>query len=114
MWILRILLFNLTIVFVVELTLALMFGATGAKKILTVALINIITNPTVVMSMLTISVFCNKFETVALIVLEILVFLAEGLMFAIYKPFKKNKPYLISFVLNLSSFMAGNIIKIFL
>ena len=103
MWILRILLFNLTIVFVVELTLALMFGA-----------INIITNPTVVMSMLTISVFCNKFETVALIVLEILVFLAEGLMFAIYKPFKKNKPYLISFVLNLSSFMAGNIIKIFI
>ena len=85
MWILHILIFNLTIVFVVELTLAVILGARNFKKFITVALINIITNPLVVITMLTVTMFYNRFETFVLVVLELAVFFTEGFLFSKYK-----------------------------
>ena len=113
MWILHILIFNLTIVFVVELTLAVILGARNFKKFITVALINIITNPLVVITMLTVTIFYNRFETFVLVVLELAVFFTEGFLFSKYKPFKKDSPYFISLILNLSSYLAGEILMLF-
>ena len=109
-WIFHILIFNLTIVFVVELTLAAILGARSFKKFITVALVNIITNPAVVITMLMVTMFYNKFETVAIIILELAVFFTEGFLFSKYKPFKKDLPYVISLILNLASYLAGEIL----
>lgn len=106
-WIINTLALNLTIVFCVEISLGFLFRVKGISGILNIALINILTNPTVVLSMLCVSMFLNPWERLALSVLEIMVIFLEGFLFSKFKPFSAQKPYLISLVLNLSSFLIG-------
>ena len=112
-WIINILALNLLIVFCVELCLSGLFGVKGIKGLATVALINILTNPAVVLCMLGVSMFSHEWKHLVLIALEVGVVGLEGFLFVQCKPFRVQKPYSISFVLNVSSFFVGEILKLF-
>lgn len=114
MWILEILACNLAIVFIIELAIGIFLGAKTVRKIATMALVNIITNPAVVLSGMYLTLFLPDWENIGIFVLEILVVVAEGFMFRKFRTFDRKNPYLISFVLNFASFATGEIINIFL
>ncbi len=114
MWILEILAVNLAIVLIIELTLAFILGAKTRVKFSTVALINVVTNPLVVLCGLGARMFVPEAEPFVLLVAEISAFLGEGFTFSKCKIFENKNPYIISFILNLASFTTGEIInKIF-
>lgn len=82
------------------------------KDLLNVVLVNIITNPIVV----TIPVFFNvKYgimpRHISLLVLEILTLLGEGFIYHKYLSRRKINPYLLSLILNFSSYIIGVIIN---
>jgi len=114
MWILNILALNLIIVFITELPLAFLLGAKSLKKIITSALVNIITNPAVVLFSLSLTLIYPDFQSIGLFISELLAFFTEGFMFSKFKTFGAKNPYVISLLLNLASFTAGEIIEIFL
>ena len=114
MWLINILAFNLTIVFITELPLSFIFGAKTLKKLSLVALINVITNPAVVLSGICLALFFNKWQIMGTAVLEFSAFMIEGFMFSKLEIFKGKNPYLLSLVLNSASFISGEIINIFL
>lgn len=113
MWIIKILGFNLLIVFLTELPLAYLLGAKNVKKLVTTALINIVTNPAVVLTGLCISMFFSRWKMPGTFILEALVFITEGFMFSRFDIFEKKNPYLISLVLNFTSFLLGELINLF-
>ena len=114
MWMLKILLGNLALVLVLELTAGIVWGVRDGRNIATMALVNVITNPVVVLGRLCLTLFFPRGETIGILVLELLAFLAEGVIYSGYKTFGKRNPYLVSLGLNGISFLAGEIINIFL
>ncbi len=111
MWILAILARNLAIVLITEPLLGFIAGAKSVKKIITVMLANVITNPLVVLSALSLTVFCSRLQPTGLFILEVLAVFSEGLMFSKFKTFDKKNPYIISLALNCASFTAGELIN---
>ena len=112
MWILAILARNLAVALITEPLLGFIAGARTLKKIITVMLVNVITNPLVVLSALSLTVFCSRLQPTGLFILEVLAVLSEGLMFSKFKTFGDKNPYLISLVLNCASFAAGKLVNI--
>ncbi len=113
-WIFKNLLNNLLIVFVIETPIAFLMGARKLNKIATVMLANVVTNPVVVFCTLMTILFAGKWSSIVLIVLEISALLTEGYIFSEFKIFEKKNPWLISLGLNSASFLAGEIIDIFI
>lgn len=114
MWILAILARNLAVVLITEPLFGFLFGARNPKKIITLSLINIITNPIVVLTALSLSVFFPFMQIPGLFLLEGFAVFSEGLMFSKFDTFDKKNPYLISLALNCISFTAGKLINILL
>ena len=114
MWILYFLLNNLILVLILEVFLGILFGARSMPKILTVILVNIITNPFVVLAMLTVTMFFPPLEVPGIIVLETSAVIIEGFVYSKYKTFQDKNAYSISLMLNFASFMAGEILNIIL
>lgn len=112
MWIIHILIFNLTTVLVTELPIAFFLGAKTLRKISTVTLANIITNPLVVLISLYVAVLFPSMSTTVNILLEVAVLFAEGFIFSRFNVFRQKKPYLISLALNTVSFLSGELIDI--
>ena len=82
------------------------------KDYLNIILVNCITNPLVV----SIPVFINvRFgllqRHISLIILELLTLFIEGFVYKKVLKFKKMNPYLISLILNISSFLIGELIN---
>lgn len=81
------------------------------KDLINVVVINIITNPIVS----SIPVYFNvKYgvsgRNISLLVLELLVLIIEGFLFKKYLINKKMNPYILSFILNISSYLIGGLI----
>ena len=102
--------FNLTIVLICETIIAFCFGA--RKNIITVVLTNILTNPPVVLCALCLAMFLNDFERPGVYFFEFTVVWLEGFIYSKYETFSNRNPYLISLILNLTSFSAGELINI--
>ena len=111
LWILKILLNNLLIVFFIELPLAYLLGARNLTKMVSVALANVITNPVVVFLVLSMTMFFPQGETTVLIFSEISVLFIEALIFKKYKIFERIDAILVSFILNSGSFLFGEFIE---
>lgn len=112
MWILRILLVNLAMVFLIELIPGAIMCRRDPRKTATIALANVITNPPVVLISMFITVFFGEWIIWATVIIEILAVLIEGAIYRKFEVFKRA--YLVSFVLNLASYTAGEIIQYFL
>lgn len=113
-WILKILVRNLLLTILLEVPAGYALGARKSKKVITILLANIITNPLVCYFRLCLILFFSNMESAGVLFLEFLAFWAEGFMFSKFNTFDKRNPYLVSLILNLFSFSIGEIIALIL
>lgn len=96
---------------VIELIMSLLLGMRNKKDILNVILVNIMTNPLVV-SILMYMTYNRLFNTtISIIILEILVILTEGFTYKKVLTFDKINPYVLSLILNISSYFIGGLLN---
>lgn len=104
----------LLLTIIIETTIALILGVKNKKDILTVILVNVLTNPIVV----SIPVFMYVFygynaEIISLIILEIITVFLEGYIYYKYLVYKKINVFILSLILNFMSYVIGQIIYLF-
>ncbi len=103
----------LVLTIIIECLVAFVIGY-RKKDLLNILLVNFITNPIVS----TIPVYFNvKYgvtpRNICLFVLELMVLIVEGYLYKKYLKYKKVNPYILSLILNLSSYLIGVIINYF-
>lgn len=104
------LIISLLLTILVESIIAAICGVRGKYNYITLALINIITNPVVVYCVNIARIFKLN-EMLLLIILEILVVIVEGYLYKKYLNFKKINPYILALIINFTSWTIGNIIQ---
>lgn len=96
---------------VIELIMSLLLGIRNKKDILNVILVNIMTNPLVVSILMYITYNRLFNTTISIIILEILVILTEGFTYKKILTFDKINPYVLSLILNISSYFIGELLN---
>lgn len=96
---------------VIELITSLLLGIRNKKDILNVILVNIMTNPLVVSILMYITYNRLFNTTISIIILEILVILTEGFTYKKVLTFDKINPYVLSLILNISSYFIGGLLN---
>ena len=96
---------------VIELIMSLLLGIRNKKDILNVILVNIMTNPLVVSILMYITYNRLFNTTISIIILEILVILTEGFIYKKVLTFDKINPYVLSLILNISSYFIGGLLN---
>lgn len=96
---------------VIELIMSLLLGIRNKKDILNVILVNIMTNPLVVSIHMYITYNRLFNTTISIIILEILVVLTEGFAYKKVLTFNKINPYILSLILNISSYFIGKLLN---
>ena len=109
---LKIIIVCLVSTIIIELLIALLLKVRDKKDILNILLVNVMTNPLLV----TITMYINilyglKYRNILIYPLEILVVLSEGFVYKKYLKYKKINPYVLSLILNISSYLIGLIIN---
>lgn len=110
----RIIIYSLLITLVIECLIGLILGF-RKKDLLNIFLVNVLTNP--LLNAITGSVnyyFGLRIRTIVLIILEIIVVVTEGFIYYKYFERRKINPYIVSLILNISSFGLGMIINNFI
>lgn len=98
---------------IIELIIALILGVRNKKDIINIILVNVITNPIVVMSQTLLYIkFGYNIEMIGIAILEVLVVLVEGLIYKKVLNYKKINPILLSLILNALSFLIGELINL--
>lgn len=95
----------------IELITSLLLGIRNKKDILNVILVNIMTNPLVVSILMYITYNRLFNTTISIIILEILVILTEGFTYKKVLTFDKINPYVLSLILNISSYFIGELLN---
>ncbi len=95
----------------IELIMSLLLGIRNKKDILNVILVNIMTNPLVVSILMYITYNRLFNTTISIIILEILVILTEGFTYKKVLTFDKINPYVLSLILNISSYFIGGLLN---
>ena len=96
----------------IETLVAAILRIRNKKDLLNVILVNFMTNPLVVSLPVYIMVKFGLHARYAItFVLEFLTFVIEGLVYKKYFKYDKINPFIISFVLNFSSYFIGKIIN---
>lgn len=95
----------------IELIMSLLLGIRNEKDILNVILVNIMTNPLVVSILMYITYNRLFNTTISIIILEILVILTEGFTYKKVLTFDKINPYVLSLILNISSYFIGRVLN---
>lgn len=102
----------LLITIILELIISLILGVRKKKDFLNIILVNGITNPLVSIFIY----FCNvmyfdpNIWVIVLIIMEILAVLFEGFIYKKYLKYNAINPYVLSVILNISSYFLGTII----
>lgn len=96
---------------VIELIMSLLLGIRNKKDILNVILVNIMTNPLIVSILMYITYNRLFNTTISIIILEILVVLTEGFAYKKVLTFDKINPYVLSLILNISSYFIGKLLN---
>ena len=96
---------------VIELIMSLLLGMRNKKDILNVILVNIMANPLVVSILMYITYNRLFNTTISIIILEILVILTEGFTYKKVLTFDKINPYVLSLILNISSYFIGELLN---
>lgn len=96
----------------IELTISLILRIKDKKDILNIILVNIATNPIVVLIPYIFGLLYNlRIRHIVLYILEIITVIFEGYIYKKYLNYKKINPYVLSFILNLSSYLIGDVIN---
>lgn len=104
---------SLLFTIIIEVTIAYIFKIRNKKDIINIILANIITNPLVV----TIPIYFNfKYSIIMrwimLIILEVLTVIFEGYVYQKYLNYKKINPYILSTLLNITSYLIGEFLNL--
>ena len=82
------------------------------KDLLNILLVNVMTNPIVVSLPVFVNIRYGIIQrNITVIILEIFTVFIEGKIYSVYLKFKKVNPYILSLILNLCSYIIGDIIK---
>ena len=104
---------SLAMTIVLETGFFLLTGKRNKKDLLLVVLVNVLTNPVVVLSYLLLMLYTGLNTVIILIPLEIFAVLTEGYYYKKYgRTFKR--PYLFSIAANMFSFWTGVVIQQFI
>lgn len=105
----------LALTIIIELLLALILGVRNKKDIINIILVNVITNPIVVLTPIIVYLkFGGYYPRIVLFILEILTVLIEGLIYKKVLEYKKINWILLSLILNAASFVIGEVINYFI
>lgn len=97
---------------VIELIIAFVLQVKDKKDIKTIVLVNILTNPIVVLVPTLVYIkYGYIYRNIVLYLLEIITVLTEGLIYYKLFKYKKLNPFIFSLLLNLSSYLIGEIIN---
>ena len=97
---------------VIEIVVSTILKIKDKKDFLNILLVNIMTNPIVVSLPVWVNIrFGLMQRNITVLVLEIFTVFIEGNVYSKYLNFKKINPYILSLILNLSSYVIGDIIK---
>lgn len=97
---------------IIEYLVSIILKIKDKKDLLNIVLVNIMTNPLVT----SIPVYFNiKYgliqRHIVLIILEIFTIISEGFVYKKYLNYKKINPYILSIILNASSYLLGEVIN---
>lgn len=96
----------------IEIVIGLIIGIKNKKDLLNILLVNILTNPLVVTIPIYVLVkYGYNYQIISLIILEVLTVIVEGYIYLKTLKYKKINPFIISLILNLSSYVIGEIIN---
>ena len=105
---------SLVLTIIIEVVIGIIIGIRNKKDILNVVLVNMITNPIVNVIPITLNVYVSlRARNISIYILEILVLFTEGLIYKKVLDYKKLNYFLISLILNLSSYGIGIILNSF-
>ena len=97
---------------VIEILIALLCGVRRRKDLLNVVLVNVLTNPIVVSLPVLLGVNLGvRWQIISLVILEVLTLIIEGLIYSKVLDYRKINPYVLSLILNLSSYLIGEVIN---
>ena len=103
---------SLILTIIIEVVVGIIIGIRKKKDILNVVLVNMITNPIVNIVPIVLNVYVSlKARTISIYILEVIVLFTEGLIYKKVLNYKKINYFLISLILNLSSYGIGEILN---
>lgn len=101
----------LIITIVIELLVALILGL-RKKDLINVILVNVITNPIVNIVIVSVNVLIGlEYRIYALIIMELFALISEALIYKKVLKYKKINWFIISLILNMSSYLFGEIVN---
>ena len=102
----------LILTIIIEIIVSIILKIKNKKDILNIILVNCITNPLVTSIPVYFNINFGLLErNISLLILEILTLFIEGFIYKKVLNYKKINPYLISLILNMSSYLIGKIIN---
>jgi len=103
---------SLSCTIILECSAAALLRVRYRKDFLNILLVNVLTNPIVVSVSFAANVFGGlKIRAVSLVFLELFAFLCEALIYRKTLSYKKINPFLISLILNCTSYFLGIVIN---
>ena len=97
---------------IIEIFIAFIFKVRDKKDFINIILVNIITNPIVVLIPYIIYLYYGvAYRYISLLVLEILTIVVEGFIYKKVLKYNKINAYILSIILNLSSYLIGEILS---
>ena len=97
---------------IIELGIALILGIRDKKDIVNVILVNILTNPIVVSLPILILILCGYLPyRIVFYSLEVITVLVEGFIYFKVLNYKKINPFILALILNLGSYLIGEVIN---
>lgn len=110
--ILTILINALFFTILIEVVVAFLLRVKEKKDLINVVLVNVVTNPIVVLFPYVIGMYHgNTYRYIALAILEVLTVIFEGFIYKKHLNYKKINPFLLALILNAASYFIGNIIN---
>lgn len=101
----------LVVTILLEVLFTLIIKIRDKKDIINIILVNVLTNPLLVSITYVIFLkYGEGIQKIVEIVMEIIIIVVEGILYKKYLKFKKINPFLISFILNLSSYTIGSLL----
>ena len=96
----------------IEIVVGLIIGIRNKRDLLIILLVNVFTNPLVtsIPTLIYISWGSTPY-IISLILLELFAFVSEGFIYKKVLNYKKINPFIISLILNLSSYLIGLLIN---
>lgn len=110
LWVMMIIALIFTIL--IELCFSFVLKVKHKKDFLNIVLVNIVTNPIATLIPYIVGLYYGlMFRWILLLFLELFAFLFEGYIYKMYLHYNKINSYLLSLLLNMSSYLIGEVIN---